>query len=173
MVQRAGLAQALMNDPEMVFLDEPMSGLDPVGRRLVRDLILELKGRGRTVFFSTHILSDAETLCDRVAVLREGALLEVGRLDEILRIDVEHLEVLATGLRADAAAVLPHVAARHPVGERWRLEVAERGLAETVQAITAAGGRVLSVQPIRQSLEEHFLREIGQERPARSEVVGE
>ena len=173
MVQRAGLAQALMNDPEMVFLDEPMSGLDPVGRRLVRDLIVEMKSRGKTVFFSTHILSDAEALCDRVAVLRAGTLLEVGRLEDILRIDVEPLEVLAPGLPAAAAARVPHVRARHAVGSRWRLEVTEQGLAEAIQAVTREGGRVLSVQPIRQSLEEHFLREIGPERPAKSGVVGE
>jgi ABC-2 type transport system ATP-binding protein len=173
MVQRAGLAQALMNDPEMVFLDEPMSGLDPVGRRLVRDLIVEMKGRGKTVFFSTHILSDAEALCDRVAVLRAGTLLEAGRLDDILRIDVEHLEVLATRLPDGAATRVPHVRARHAVGDRWRLEVAEQGLAEAIQAIARAGGHILSVQPIRQSLEEHFLREIGPEKPARSGVVGD
>jgi ABC-2 type transport system ATP-binding protein len=173
MVQRVGLAQALMNDPEMVFLDEPMSGLDPVGRRLVRDLILDMKGRGKTVFFSTHILSDAETLCDRVAVLRGGTLLEVGRLDDILRIDVTHLDLLAGGLTPEAAAALPHVRARHAVGERWRLEVAEEGLAETVAAIARAGGRILSAQPIRQSLEEHFIREMGPPRPAAAGLLVE
>jgi ABC-2 type transport system ATP-binding protein len=173
MVQRAGLAQALMNDPDIVFMDEPMSGLDPVGRRLVRDLILDMKARGKTVFFSTHILSDAETLCDRVAVLRGGELLETGRLEDILRIDVEHLEVLASGLSPAAAEALPHVRARHPVGDRWRLEVAERGLGDTVQAIVGGGGRVLSVQPIRQSLEEHFIREIGPVRASESGLVGE
>ena len=173
MVQRAGVAQALMNDPEMVFLDEPMSGLDPVGRRLIRDLILEMKHRGKTVFFSTHILSDAEALCDRVAVLRDGTLIEAGRLEEILRVDFEHLEVLATGLPADAAARVPHVRARHAVGERWRFEVAERGLAEAVADITRAGGRILSAQPIRQSLEEHFLREIGPPRTTDAGPVGE
>jgi len=171
MVQRAGLAQALMNDPEMVFLDEPTSGLDPAGRRLVRDVIVEMKAQGKTVFFSTHILSDAETLCDRVAVLRGGELLATGRLDDILRIDVQHLELLASGLSAEAAEHLPHVRARQSVGERWRLEVEERGLGETIQAITRAGGRVLSVQPIRQSLEEYFLREIGPARAAESGVV--
>jgi ABC-2 type transport system ATP-binding protein len=173
MVQRAGLAQALMNDPEMVFLDEPMSGLDPVGRRLVRDLILEMKARGKTVFFSTHILSDAETLCDRVGVLRGGVLLEAGRLDDILRLDVAHLEVLAGGLSPEAAAAVPQVRARHAVGERWRLEVAEEGLAEAIQAVTGAGGRILSVLPIRQSLEEHFMREMGPERPAEAGMLGE
>jgi ABC-2 type transport system ATP-binding protein len=173
MVQRAGLAQALMNDPEMVFLDEPMSGLDPVGRRLVRELILDMKRAGKTVFFSTHILSDAETLCDRVAVLSGGSLVEVGRLEDILRIDVEHLEVLASGLSPAAAEALPHVRGRHAVGERWRLEVTEQGLADAIRAITQAGGRILSVQPIRQSLEEHFMREIGPGQPARSGVLGE
>jgi ABC-2 type transport system ATP-binding protein len=174
MVQRAGVAQALINDPEMVFLDEPMSGLDPVGRRLVRDLILELKGRGKTVFFSTHILSDAETLCDRVAVLRGGELLSAGRLDDILRIDAEHLEVLASGLRAPALLErLPDVRARHAVGERWRLEVAAARLGEVVQAIQADGGRILSVQPIRQSLEEYFFREMGPVAPAESGVLGD
>ena len=173
MVQRAGLAQALMNDPELVFLDEPMSGLDPVGRRLVRDLIAEMKAGGKTVFFSTHILSDAEALCDRVAVLRGGELLETGRLDDILRVDVEHLEVLASGLSATAIDALPCVRARHAVGDRWRLEVLEKGLGDVVQAIIRGGGRVLSVQPIRQSLEEHFFREIGPIHAAQSGVVGE
>ena len=161
MVQRAGLAQALMNDPELVLLDEPMSGLDPVGRRLVRDLIADLKNRGKTVVFSTHILSDAEVLCDRVALLRAGELREVGRLDEILRIDVECLEVVVASLPAGIAERLPHVRARHAVGERWRLEVEERGLGETIVAVEQASGRVLSVQPLRQSLEDHFLREMG------------
>src|SRR5262245_19243827 len=98
MVQRAGVAQALMNDPELVILDEPMSGLDPIGRRLIRTLISELKEKGRTVLFSTHILSDAETLCDRVAVLREGRLLDLGPLSQILNVDVAHMEVLVSGL---------------------------------------------------------------------------
>ena len=97
MVQRAGLAQALVNDPELLILDEPMSGLDPIGRRLVRDLIVAQRRAGKTVLFSTHILSDAETLCDRVAVLRGGRLLKVGPLGELLRLDVAHLEVLAPG----------------------------------------------------------------------------
>jgi ABC-2 type transport system ATP-binding protein len=97
MLQRAGLAQALVNDPELLLLDEPMSGLDPIGRRLVRNLILDLRKAGKTVLFSTHILSDAETLCDRVAVLRAGRLVRVGPLGELLRLDVSHMEVLALG----------------------------------------------------------------------------
>jgi ABC-2 type transport system ATP-binding protein len=144
----------------MVFLDEPMSGLDPFGRRLVRDLILDLKARGKTVFFSTHILPDAETLCDRVAVLRGGRLLQMGRLDEILRLDASHMEVLATGLDEEQLASLTGVRARQKVGERVRLEVAEGALGEVIRAVEAAKGRTLSVQPIRQSLEDYFVEEM-------------
>lgn len=162
MVQRVGLAQALVNDPELVILDEPMSGLDPVGRRLVRDLILELKGRGKTVFFSTHILPDAEALCDGVALLRFGDLVNVGPLDGILDIDVSHMEVLATGLPPEAVETLPGLRARQALGERWTLQVAEAELVPFLSAVTAAGGRVVTVQPVRQSLEEFFFRELGE-----------
>jgi ABC-2 type transport system ATP-binding protein len=160
MVQRAGLAQALMNDPELLILDEPMSGLDPIGRRLVRDLILEQRARGKTVLFSTHILSDAETLCDRVALLRAGRLVKVGSLGELLRLDVEHVEVLVTGVEpgiATAAGALRH----ERVGDRLRLEVPEGRLGSVIGAVEAARGRVLSVQPVRQSLEDYFFREMG------------
>jgi ABC-2 type transport system ATP-binding protein len=165
MLQRAGLAQALMNDPELVILDEPMSGLDPIGRRLVRDIILELKQRGKTVLFSTHILPDAETLCDRVALLRAGRVVEVGRLDEILKIDVEHLEVLVTGVDGQALEKIgPRLEARQQLGERWRLEVTEGDLASVVGAIEAAGGRILLAQPVRKSLEDVFLERVGEGR---------
>jgi ABC-2 type transport system ATP-binding protein len=160
MVQRAGLAQALMNDPELVFLDEPMSGLDPLGRRLVRDLIVDLKARGKTVFFSTHILPDAETLCDRVAVLRGGRLLQIGRLDEILRGGATHMEVLVAGVEEARLAPVAGLLARQKVGERLRLEVGEGALAEVIRTVEAAQGRVLSVQPVRQSLEDYFIQEM-------------
>src|ERR1700730_10035958 len=94
MLQRAGIAQAILHDPKVVFLDEPMSGLDPIGRREVRDIILDLKNQGRTVFFSTHILSDAEMLCDRVAVLVGGKLQGIGSPGEIVSIEVEGVEIL-------------------------------------------------------------------------------
>jgi len=159
MVQRAGLAQALVNDPELVILDEPMSGLDPIGRRLVRDLILGLRRAGKTVFFSTHILSDAETLCDRVGVLRAGRLVKAGTLGELLQLDVQHMEMLVSGLAPDAPG--PWAGRREAVGERLRLEVDERDLGQAVAAVESAGGRVLSVQPVRQTLEDYFFREMG------------
>jgi ABC-2 type transport system ATP-binding protein len=170
MLQRVGLAQALINDPELVFLDEPMSGLDPLGRRMVRDIIVDLKRRGRTVFFSTHILSDAEALCDRVALLRGGRLVQVGRLDEILQMDVTHLEVLVSGVQEATLreAGLSDLA-RHAMSERWRLEVPSGSLGNAVQRLERAGGRILSVSPLRQSLEDYFVKEMNpQEQQART-----
>ena len=164
MVQRAGLAQALFNDPELLLLDEPMSGLDPLGRGLVRNLILAQRRAGKTVLFSTHILSDAETLCDRVAVLRGGRLLKVGALGELLSLDVSHLEVFVAGV-APGAPALAGTQRVEQVGDRLRLQVAEGGLGPVVAAIEAAGGRVLSVQPVRQTLEEYFMREMGAPQP--------
>jgi ABC-2 type transport system ATP-binding protein len=160
MVQRAGLAQALMNDPQLILLDEPMSGLDPIGRRLVRNVILDLKKAGKTVVFSTHILSDAETLCDRVAVLKTGRLLDVGPLATILRLDVNHIEVLVAGIPAGQMG-LEGVRARQALGERWRLEVDEGSLGSVVRSVEEGGGHILSVQPIRQSLEDYFFKEMG------------
>jgi ABC-2 type transport system ATP-binding protein len=160
MVQRAGLAQALFNDPELLLLDEPMSGLDPIGRNLVRNLILAQRQAGKTVLFSTHILSDAETLCDRVAVLRGGRLLKVGALSELLSLDVAHLEVLVAG-DIPAADGLDGVQRVERVGDRVRLEVAEGRLAGVVTAVEAAGGRILSVQAVRQTLEDYFMKEMG------------
>ena len=161
MLQRMGLAQALMNSPELVFLDEPMSGLDPIGRRMVREIILDLRGKGSTVVFSTHILSDAETLCDRVALLRAGRLVAVGRLDEILQIDVSHMEVLVSRLDPERAARLPgDPQRRRGMGERWVLQVPESELGALVRAVEEAGGRILSVQPVRQSLEDFFFQEM-------------
>ncbi len=161
MLQRLGLAQALVNDPELVFLDEPMSGLDPLGRRLVREIILDLKRAGKTVFFSTHILSDAEALCDRVAVLRDGRLLRVGTLSDLLRVDASHVEVL-TVAPPDFAPRTP-VTARQQLGERTRLEVDEAHVGALLAELDKGGCRLLSVQPVRRSLEEYFFKELGQE----------
>jgi len=161
MLQRLGIAQALVNDPEVVFLDEPMSGLDPIGRHLVRNLILELKQSGKTVFFSTHILPDAETLCDRVALLRAGRLVDVGRLDQILKLDVRHVEVLVSGLDGPGIEGLPGVESSVALGDRWRLQVKEPSVGAVVRSVEEKRGHVLSVQPVRQSLEDFFFKEMG------------
>ena len=163
MLQRVGLAQALVNDPEVVFLDEPMSGLDPVGRREVRDLIASLRQEGKTVFMCSHILSDIEVLCDRVAILKRGRLAHVGSLDELRRQagNSNQVEVVAT--RTDVERLSGHL----PVAHRNQLTATASGIrmmvpdeAEVDAVITAlrnAGGKLLSVQPVRQSLEELFL----------------
>jgi ABC-2 type transport system ATP-binding protein len=164
MVQRLGLAQALMNDPEIVFLDEPMSGLDPLGRRSVRTLIQRLRDEGKTVFFSTHILADAETLCDRVAVIRGGRLLDVGALGTILNVDVTHVDVVVSGIGPEALAALPFgLRAQGEKSGSVRLEVAEADLDKALAALLGAGARVQSVQPVRQSLEDYFMKEMGGE----------
>ena len=164
MLQRLGVAQALMNDPEILFLDEPMSGLDPIGRRAVADLILKLKAKGKTVFFSTHILSDAETLCDRVAVLRSGKLLDVGRLDSILQVNVNHVEIQCAGLgEAQMGGLGDGFRCLDAVGDRRRLAVDESNVDRLLAAIVGAGGRILTVHPVRQSLEEYFFKELQEE----------
>jgi len=162
MVQRLGLAQALIGDPDLVFLDEPMSGLDPVGRRLVRDVILSLKERGKTIFFSTHILPDAEALCDRVVVMMEGRLRSVGGLDEILRVDVSHMEVLVSGVSSEMVLGLgvPSVEC-DAIAERTRIRVEEAQLGSLLRSLDTAGARILMVQPVRQSLEDFFFKEMG------------
>jgi ABC-2 type transport system ATP-binding protein len=166
MLQRVGLAQALVNDPEIVFLDEPMSGLDPIGRREVRDLIASLRAEGTTVFMCSHILSDIEVLCDRVAILNRGRLAETGRLEE-LRARVtedERLEITVAGIRAEELkSAFPDVmnAQITATAVGARIEVAdEREVDAALAALRRAGGRLVSVQPVRQSLEELFVREM-------------
>ena len=160
MLQRVGLAQSLVNDPEIVFLDEPMSGLDPVGRREVRDLIAALRDEGKTVFMCSHILSDIEVLCDRVAILKKGKLAQVGYLDE-LRQTTEgpnRMEVIATG--TDADSLKQHLPATDiaPTPRGLRIEISSEDEIERVlAALRKAGGKIVSVQPIKQSLEELFL----------------
>jgi ABC-2 type transport system ATP-binding protein len=163
MLQRVGLAQAVINDPEVVFLDEPMSGLDPIGRREVRDLITSLRQEGKTVFMCSHILSDIEVLCDRVAILKRGRLAHVGNLDELRRRagDRDLVEVIATA--TDAETFKSHM----PDSDRVVLMATASGLRIQVQdesdvdsvlvALRKAGGKLVAVQPVRQSLEELFL----------------
>ncbi len=145
MLQRIGLAQALLNDPKLVVLDEPMSGLDPIGRKEVRDLIAELRAEGRTVLFSTHILSDVELLCDRVAIIAGGTLRESGPLDRILSPRLLHTEIVLEG---DGGNELVRLEPGADVGERLRAALAE-------------GRRVVSVTPRKESLEDLFVRELG------------
>jgi ABC-2 type transport system ATP-binding protein len=160
MLQRVALAQSLINDPEIVFLDEPMSGLDPVGRREVRDLIASLRDEGKTVFMCSHILSDIEVLCDRVAILKRGKLSQVGYLDELRQRtdDPNRMEVLATG--TDASTLKTYLATSEitPTPRGLRIEISDESEIEGVlSALRQAGGKLVSVEPVKQSLEELFL----------------
>jgi ABC-2 type transport system ATP-binding protein len=159
MLQRVGLAQALVNDPEIVFLDEPMSGLDPVGRREVRDLIASLRTEGKTVFMCSHILSDIEVLCDSVAILKRGRLAHAGSLDELRAHETSLVEIIATG--ANEALLKQHLEISATVtttASGLRIEVSdEKDVDEVIAALRKANGKLVSVQPVRQSLEELFL----------------
>jgi len=163
MLQRVGIAQALINDPKLVILDEPMSGLDPLGRRDVRSLILRLRDRGCTVFFSSHVLADAEALCSRVAVLAKGRLAAVGRLTEIVAFEPRGWDLVVSGVTPALSASLETRAHRFTrIGEgrvsvELPLEAApDRLLAE----IAAHGATVVSLNPIRETLEDFFVRQV-------------
>ena len=129
MLQRVGIAQAIIGDPKVVFLDEPMSGLDPIGRREVRNLILQLKREGKTIFFSTHILNDVETLCDRIAILNRGMVIGSGTLNELFDQEVSHMEVVTSGIPADRLRELVGPAASvSQSGSTLRLELSAEAL---------------------------------------------
>src|SRR5882724_2543010 len=159
MLQRVGLAQAIVNDPEIVFLDEPMSGLDPIGRREVRDLIASLRQEGKTVFMCSHILSDIEVLCDNVAILKRGRLAHAGSLSELRAGESNTIEIIATG--ADAAVLKQQLGAGATLtttASGLRIEVAnEHEVDAVIVALREAQGKLVSVQQVRQSLEELFL----------------
>src|SRR5919199_298376 len=161
MLQRVGLAQALVNDPEIVFLDEPMSGLDPVGRREIRDLIASLRQRGATVFLCSHILADIEVLCDRAAILQKGRLAHVGRLEELRRrTGTRAMELIVSNVNADRLrAALREVAGAQVVQTPGgaRIEVpSEQEVDAALVAVRAAGARLVSVQPVGNPLEDLF-----------------
>ncbi len=168
MRQRVGLAQALVGDPDVLILDEPMSGLDPIGRKEVRDLILALRDEGRTVFFSSHILADAEMICDRVAVIVRGEIVHEGRVDELLGQEIRGVELVAEGIGEDLHARLGALARRAVAqGSRFLFEFAGESEAEkALDEIRAAGGRIRSVTPRRRSLEDLVVEDArGEGRP--------
>jgi ABC-2 type transport system ATP-binding protein len=172
MLQRVGIAQALINEPEVVFLDEPMSGLDPLGRREIRQLILRLRDRGCTVFFSSHVLADAETLCSRVAILAKGRLVAAGRLSEMLAFEVRGWELVVSGLKDE---VLTRAQQRHQVTRATRLAEGRYALElpltpppeRTLADLVGQGAALVSLTPMRDTLEDFFVRQVSGAQPSR------
>jgi len=161
MLQRVGVAQAILHDPKLVILDEPMSGLDPLGRREVRDIILELKREGKTVMFSTHILSDAEMLCDRIGVIVGGKLRGVGAPGQIVDIKARGMEILFE-MKGSSSARLLRIAVQ--TGDRYRLHVEENELYPAIEQLRGAGARILSVSQVKETLEDFFMHLVATDR---------
>lgn len=162
MLQRIGLAQALLNDPQLVVLDEPQSGLDPLGRKEIRDIILSLKNQGKTVFFSSHILSDAEMICDRVAILNRGKLVSCGELKDLLNDKVRDYEAVVQDLSSESREVLGKIAVYHVANEGEMLFhfETEEGVDKLMECVMKDKARLISLTPRRDSLEEFFIRKV-------------
>ena len=158
MLQRTGLAAALVHDPEMLMLDEPMSGLDPVGRKEVRDIILEERASGRTVFFSSHILSDVEMLCDRVCILKQGEVVVSGAIRDLVKTATEKQEITLVSPPADFEARLPAEAVARRAGALLAIDVDTREMCSRVLTLALeANVAIESVQPKRETLEALFV----------------
>lgn len=162
MLQRIGLAQTLINDPELVILDEPLTGLDPIGRKEMRDLILNMRDEGKTVFFSTHILSDAEMICDRVGMLMKGNLTKVGNITELLNPKVKSIEVVIAGLSPVGKQTLEQMAFRtKDMGSEFIVNLAEeKYVAAVIDLISKEQAKLVSLVPLKESLEEVFMEEV-------------
>ena len=161
MLQRIGLAQALIHDPELIILDEPMTGLDPVGRKEVRDLILSLRDRGKTIFFSTHILHDVEMICDRVGIVMRGRLMASGRVEELIRSDqTQSVEIVCQQVNGEGNALIRSMATRVLQQGQQCLIVLPNAdsLDALVTEIRRQGGRLISVTPHKTSLEDLFFQ---------------
>src|ERR1700684_800855 len=159
MLQRVGIAQAILHDPKLVFFDEPMSGLDPMGRREVRDLMEQLKAAGKTVFFSTHILSDAEALCDRVAIIHKGELRGTGRVADLTSTVLSKVEVIWRGTQIPAS--LTALGAEcHVTGDTVRAVLPEKQQDAAIDALRRERIRLIAITPLRTSLEAYFVEKL-------------
>ncbi|MBN2373754.1 ABC transporter ATP-binding protein [bacterium] len=162
MLQRIGIAQALINDPDVIFLDEPLSGLDPLGRKEIRDIVLRLKDEGKTIFFCSHFLPDVEMICDRVAILNKGILVAVNNLNELLLEDSEMADIIFKGVSEEGIEEIRRVAIKWLEHEnRFQVTLCgEENIMSAIRLIDRYGGRVISVVPQRRGLEELFVKQM-------------
>jgi ABC-2 type transport system ATP-binding protein len=160
MLQRAGIAQALINDPQLIILDEPLTGLDPIGRKEMMDIMFDLKRRGKTVFFSSHILSDIERVCDRVAIIRQGRIVSQGALSDLLTHDGMLVEITFKLPDPEAGSSLEgSFSLLERFGDQHRGKVDEAGVNVALAALVAADAEILALDRRRESLEDLFMRE--------------
>ncbi|MEA1913446.1 MAG: ABC transporter ATP-binding protein [candidate division WOR-3 bacterium] len=161
MVQRIGFAQALIGDPELLILDEPLSGLDPIGRREIKDLIEGEKSKGKTILFSSHILSDVEAICSRVGIILNGRLKKVGSIREILKSDIRYIEIMIE--RFPESGYLEKYGEVRSEGKVIYLRLREETKRDKViKEIIERGGKIISIVPVRLTLEEHFMKAINE-----------
>jgi ABC-2 type transport system ATP-binding protein len=164
MMQRLGLAQALLHDPELVILDEPMSGLDPMGRMEVRNMIRELKTAGKTVFFSSHIISDVEALCDRVIMLHKGRKVAEGTVEEMMGKEIQYVEVVLSPCPSAEWFERAGLSAADGVPQGDAYVIRARNLEEAndwAERVWKAGGRVYSLVPVKKRLEDIYVEQVG------------
>jgi ABC-2 type transport system ATP-binding protein len=171
MLQRTGIAQAILHNPKLVFLDEPMSGLDPLGRREVRDLIEQLKQEGKTVYFSTHILSDAEALCDREAIIHKGQLRGVGEVEELTSSNQVKVEVIWQGTQVPAS-MKALGAECHVTGDTVRAVLPENQQDAAIDALRREHIRLIAITPLRTSLEAYFVEKLQHSQTEAETTVG-
>jgi ABC-2 type transport system ATP-binding protein len=157
MLQRIGIAQAILHDPEFLVLDEPMSGLDPLGRKEMRELIQNLANEGRTIFFSTHVIPDVEAICDQFALIQKGKLVGSGPISQFLASGETQMEVAFAGLAPDRARAIPGFASLREIPEGFRGVVPSQGkINDVLGELMKAGSQILWVNPLRPSLENFF-----------------
>jgi ABC-2 type transport system ATP-binding protein len=165
MLQRTGIAQALVHDPSVIFLDEPMSGLDPIGRVEIRDLILRLRAEGKTVFMNTHILSDVEMVCDRVAVIVQGKIRYQGRIEDFLDDRNRNSEIVVSGIAPEVAERLEEdmLGELRGHGERIAVRLDDKYIGDALRLVLGSGAEVVSVTPERASLEDIFMTAVNED----------
>jgi ABC-2 type transport system ATP-binding protein len=175
MLQRVGIAQALVHDPEVVFLDEPMSGLDPIGRKEIRDIILRLRDEGKTVFMNTHILSDVELICDRVAIIVSGSIRYEGVIEEFIPEDGLRTDVTLKNISAETATAIEEglECELQGIGEQIEVRVHDKLVEPLLRKVLDYGGEVVSVMPARMTLEHIFLNTVNEARDHDASAPGD